>query len=186
MFKKTNKKGISVIVGYVLLIVIALSISLIVYLWLQKQLPGRNLECNDETSISIIDYDCSSNNKIILTLKNTGFFSIDGFIIKATNLEDVLPNRPLEEISCYSTTNLQEIRCSGALASGQHTFFIGSEQIIPQSLKPQAKVEGTFNYADRNWNGIAKIQLIPFRIINKETVFCNKAAVTQEVDCVHA
>ena len=78
--KKKSKKGLSEIVGYVLLIVIAISLSLVVYSWLKYQLPTKVTECQSGVSISIENYTIGEN--ISITIKNRGLFDIEGVIFK--------------------------------------------------------------------------------------------------------
>ena len=72
-----NKKAISIIIGYVLLVVIAISLSLLVYAWLKNYLPKDVEKCPDSVSLTISNYNCDiEENKITLTLRNKGFFNI--------------------------------------------------------------------------------------------------------------
>lgn len=93
--KITNKKAVSEIVSYVLLIVIALSLAAGVYTFLKTSVPNPDNEqekCSEDTSLSLSDYECTpQEDKIItLTLENKGLFNIDGFTITATNNPDAL------------------------------------------------------------------------------------------------
>ena len=83
----SNKKGVSLIVSYVLLIVIGISIAGLVYSWLEFYVsPGQELNCDDGTSLIIKDYDYSCvNNYINITLQNKGRFTIDGYIIRVND-----------------------------------------------------------------------------------------------------
>ena len=80
-----SKKGISVIIGYVLLITFAVVIGAIIYQWMKTYVPQEELNCPDGASIFIEDYsyDCASN--LTLYLKNNGKFDLGGYIIYATN-----------------------------------------------------------------------------------------------------
>src|SRR3989344_227843 len=79
-----SKRSVSIIIGYVLLVVIAISLALLVYVWLKNYLPGVSEECPDTTSLMIADYSCSGNN-INIKFRNTGLFSIYGFIARVKN-----------------------------------------------------------------------------------------------------
>jgi hypothetical protein len=93
-----NKKGISTIVEYVILIVIAISLTSIVYLWLKGFVPSDSeIECKDGVSISIMEASCvkqpDGTYKINLKIKNTGRYQLRAFHIKGTeNAEDELPS----------------------------------------------------------------------------------------------
>ena len=82
--KRKNKKALSVMVGYVLLITFAIILSGIVYTYLKSYVPRDAIECPEDTSIYIKELTCPSANTLNLTIKNTGKFNIAGFFIRAT------------------------------------------------------------------------------------------------------
>jgi hypothetical protein len=83
---KKNKKGLSVIIGYVLLMVVSIVMSVIVYQWLKTYVPKDTAACDDGTSMFIQEatYNCTSGI-LTVTVKNNGRFSIDGYFIHASN-----------------------------------------------------------------------------------------------------
>ncbi len=82
---KMKNKGLSIVVAYVMLIVMALSLSILVYSWLKGNIIKPEKEC-PEISLIIENYSCS-DNQIRLLLKNNGRFSINGVIVKTTKSE---------------------------------------------------------------------------------------------------
>ena len=77
-----NKKGVSEIVSYVILIIIAISIGALVFNYLLKVIPKERPAC-DEVSISINDATCDiTNNNLTLVLRNTGLFTIDAAYVR--------------------------------------------------------------------------------------------------------
>ncbi|HTZ41860.1 MAG TPA: archaellin/type IV pilin N-terminal domain-containing protein [Candidatus Omnitrophota bacterium] len=83
-----NKRGVSEIIGYVLLIAIVVVISIFVYQWLKSYVPQSALTCPDGTAVSISNYkyNCAANaNNLSFTLSNDGTFSIAGYFIHASN-----------------------------------------------------------------------------------------------------
>ena len=83
--RKKNKKGISVIVGYVLLIALGIVMSVIVYSYLRTYVPKEPVACPEETSIAIRDFICNNNSySLNLTLRNNGNFNVNGFFIYGT------------------------------------------------------------------------------------------------------
>jgi FlaG/FlaF family flagellin (archaellin) len=82
-----DKRGLSVIVGYILLIVLVISMAAIVYSWLKTYVPKEDLKCPDEVSVFINGYECDSNT-LNLTIKNDGNFNIGGYFIRASNVPD--------------------------------------------------------------------------------------------------
>jgi len=95
-----DKRAVSLIVSYVLLITITLSLSVLVYNWLRFYVSDEDIpECSSNVNIIIQDYYCvpSSDNPITLettpgrleiTLKNKGLFNVSGFNIRVHDRED--------------------------------------------------------------------------------------------------
>lgn len=82
-----NKKALSEIVGYVLLISISLALAGMVYTWLTYYVtPGQEVTCDEDVSVVIreFNYSCGSNS-LNLTLQNRGMFNVDGYIIRVNN-----------------------------------------------------------------------------------------------------
>ena len=80
-----QKKGLSNMVAYVLLITITIALSVLVYNWLQFYVGASDLEeCPDGVNLVIQNYTCSKgqNGKVNVTLKNKGLFEVDGFILR--------------------------------------------------------------------------------------------------------
>ena len=80
-----NKKAISTLISYVLLIGLAVAMSGIIYAWLNfyvKQ-PFAEESCH-EVSLVITDYNCSEGI-LSLTVQNRGRFSLDGYTLKINN-----------------------------------------------------------------------------------------------------
>ena len=80
-----GKRGISIVMGYVLLIVIAIALSGFVYTWLRFWVPSDdNAVCPDSVVIVVKNLNCEGNN-LNVTLENKGLFTIDGFIMRVNN-----------------------------------------------------------------------------------------------------
>lgn len=82
--KKSNKKGISELIGYVLLIGFVIVLSVVIYAWMKNYVPKEELKCPDEIAIFLNDYKCGSQ-ELNITLKNNGKFNIGGYLIYARN-----------------------------------------------------------------------------------------------------
>ncbi|MEM2956548.1 MAG: hypothetical protein QW041_03195 [Candidatus Pacearchaeota archaeon] len=82
---KLNKKAISELVTYVLLISLAFAMSAAVYSWLKfyVQQPFAEESC-PEVRLTIEDYSCT-DGILNLTVQNRGRFDVDGYIIKINN-----------------------------------------------------------------------------------------------------
>jgi len=81
-----NKKGISEMIAYVILIVIAISLSILVYSYLKQFVPKYDVPtCPEGISISLSSIDCSltsSNATILISFVNQGRFNISAVYLK--------------------------------------------------------------------------------------------------------
>lgn len=81
MFQK--KKGDSMMVSYVLLIVIAVAISGLVYSYLKLYVPTEGVECNEEIYLTIDSVDCNNETQMLsVQLSNGGLFNVDRAFIR--------------------------------------------------------------------------------------------------------
>ncbi len=155
-----NKKGVSVIIGYVLLIVIAISLALLVYAWMKGNLPKEKQQCPDEVSLVIKDYNCFENGKINITLKNNGFFDIDGFIAKISNKSKSLPILALKGVFPVQSND------------GQFIFGV--------PMNSSQEFTETFDYS--NHNLILDLQIMPLKRIGNKLVLCENSVIRQKLD----
>lgn len=95
-----NKKGVSEIIGYILLISIAVVMSVIVYGWLRSYVPTEEFKCPDEVALRIDGISCS-NNELRIDLTNSGKFSIYGYYIRGSASEEEVAT---EEIGVFGET----------------------------------------------------------------------------------
>jgi len=100
--KITNKKGISILISYVLLITLAIALAGTTYYFLRTYAEKPFLEqaCPDGISIIILNYSYNSTH-INMTLKNQGRFNVTGVII------NVIANNNLS-YKIYTSQNLEK------------------------------------------------------------------------------
>lgn len=150
---KMNKKGISEVIGYVLLVVIAISLSLLVYAWLKNYMPGEIEKCSDSASLAITDYSCNEH-KITLGIKNNGLFNLYGFIARV---------REEENGFFYELKN--------------GTNYFKEEN----GLEPNEEDIRIFSY--ENHTQIIEIQIQPFILgKKKEVILCDSAFISQKLE----
>lgn len=80
-----HKKGVSELISYSLIIIIALAAAVLVYNYLKVYVPKNTPECPDSTSIIVTDYSCSLENtstNFTVSLVNKGKFNIDAAYIR--------------------------------------------------------------------------------------------------------
>lgn len=84
--RKKNKKGVSEMIGYILLIGLAVVMGGAMYVWMKSYVPTDKVTCPDGVSVIIknYSYDCSLKT-LNLTIANTGRFAIGGYYILASN-----------------------------------------------------------------------------------------------------
>lgn len=88
---KMNKRGLSEVVAYVMLISMALALSGIIYAWLKTTATTQpNEKCDENIALILKDYNCSYEGDKInlnLRLKNQGLFSVEGYLIRVSTDE---------------------------------------------------------------------------------------------------
>ena len=83
---KRDKRAVSEVVSYVMLIAIVIGLSVLVYAFLKVQIPKAEKTCEDGISIVIRSIQCdNTNNRVIIEFQNKGLFGIDGVYIRFAN-----------------------------------------------------------------------------------------------------
>ncbi|MFH1585365.1 MAG: hypothetical protein ABIB79_01190 [archaeon] len=178
MRKRLSKKGISIMIGYVLLISFAVIIGSLVYVWMKSYLPKDLPDCPDDTSIFIKDLTCknvSGEYVLDITFKNNGRFDVTGYYIKATQSEnqkvatlDIAPNLSSEGLGTFV---------------GDVILFSTPPSI--KGLEPNDEKTHLFNLS----TNIYSIEILPF-IDNTydnriSRTGCTTAKLKEYVDCVN-
>ena len=177
-----NKKGLNEIIGYVLLIAVSITISILVYQFLKTYIPKEALACPSDTSafIKSYTYNCLTGD-LTITLQNNGKFGIAGFFIHS---------------SISTNPELATIDLSGNLTNGG---IINDNTIVyangnTNSLTPENLYNlktSTFNVKkimQASWGGtLTKIEIIPTRYQLQDNfwkyVSCSDAKVQQQITC---
>ncbi len=155
---KKNKRAVSEIIGYILLITFAIVIAGVVYSWLKTYVPKEGIACPDEVSVYISEYDSSVKNKLSLTLKNNGQFSVGGiFIYYSTDeTQEIAVNDLSEYLNIETEAMMLKPPTGGGLRFGTAT-----SQDNLNLFEPGEDKEIIFDI-----NGIDKIyavEIIPIR-----------------------
>ncbi|MBM3233434.1 hypothetical protein FJZ18_04700, partial [Candidatus Pacearchaeota archaeon] len=81
-----DKRGVSEIVGYVLLVLIAVTLSVGVYVYLKLQVPKENIKCENDATLVIDAASCKAlsgiNKELTITLSNKGLYTVDAAYIR--------------------------------------------------------------------------------------------------------
>ena len=163
-----SKKGLSIMIGYVLLITFAIIIAAIVYNWIVTYVPRDSLKCPEGVSVFAEEALCLLTN-FELTLKNNGRFDIAGYFIHATN-------KTGQELA---TIDLSQYLIEGANALSNSIIFIWNEN----AMKPNDEKKVIFEMPTE----INSFEVIPvrFQVENnkKRFVTCSAAKVKEMISC---
>jgi len=152
-----NKKAISEIVGYTILIVIAVSLSILVYSFLRLYIPKEQVTCDEDVRLIIQDYTCKGG-KLNLTITNKGLFKAGAFYLWFSNdsqKEQINKNNFL----LYNKSNSPDLKPGESFDS---IYDISSF------------VSGTQDY---------ELELQPAIIVEKKIIVCENAIITQDITC---
>lgn len=174
VFLYSDKRAVSIMVGYVLLVTSAIIMGVVVYQWIRTYVPTEALECPDGVSIFLKEYsyDCSLE-ELSITLKNNGRFNLAGYFIHATNNS----NQTLATIDLSNYTPLGE-------GKGGTVLFIGTTNSFEPSDEP---IIHTFDLSDSGIGQVYSVEIIPVRFQEEEgkTRFasCGNAKVEEIINC---
>lgn len=169
-----NKKAISPMIGYILLISAAILMSVIVYAWLKTYIPKAALECPEATSIFIKDYTCTGN-QLNLTIRNNGNFNVAGYFIRIANVSGA-------ELATVDLSQKLQIQFGG-VTIGNSVFFDESDP--GNSFTPNEESISIFDITGTGT--ISFIELTPIRVEKQDnrdrTASCGNAKVKEEITC---
>lgn len=156
-----NKKALSEIVGYAILIVIAITLSVMVYSFLKMYVPKDKVECNEDINLILQDYSCSvSTKELNITLTNKGLFKADAAYIRFGN-------------------ESQKIRTQ---INNESFLLYGPQNTL--GLNPLESATSKYNVATFVGSaGQYIIEIQPVIIRNKQLVVCEKAVITLPIQC---
>ena len=151
---RLNKRAVSLIVSYVLLISIAVALSISVYAWLKFYVtPPQITECPGDIKLIIQDYGIETDS-FNLTVKNKGTHTVEGYKIAVHIRENA-------EFAIY------QVNSSGApLTPGEsmsYTYFY-------------TDIEGVSVV-----NPVRLIQVSPFIIEGSEKIYCKNSVAIQRI-----
>ena len=150
-----NKKALSEIVGYTILIVIAISLSALVYSFLRLYIPKEQVTCEEDIKLIIQDYSCA-DNVLNLTITNKGLFKADIAYVRFGD----------ESIK----TRINNLSLSGELYG-----LNPGDPPFKSRYDVTNLVSGPGEY---------ELELQPAIIVNKQITVCENAIVTQPITCV--
>jgi|SaaInlV_200m_DNA_2_1039689.scaffolds.fasta_scaffold03941_8 hypothetical protein len=152
---RKNKRAVSLIISYVLLISIGIALSGLVYSWLRFYVSeDKTAECKEDTILTIRDYSCNETT-LNITIKNKGKFSADGFVLRV-----------------HDRVNATQ---------GLYTLY---NDLVESKLAPNDDFSDSYDYTkigDHVLTRLTLIEIQPF-VINGEKIYCESVS-SQVVDC---
>ncbi|HPD82156.1 MAG TPA: hypothetical protein PK357_03595, partial [Candidatus Pacearchaeota archaeon] len=177
-----SKKGVSVLIGYVILIAFIVFLAAIIYEWMRSYVPLEELTCPDSVSLLVERYECA-DNQLKLELKNNGKFNLGGYFIYATQSPNV--TTATKDLSVYADIGSQ-LYPRGIKLGGNSSA---------NSLKPGEREIEFFDLSEIGM--IYSIEIIPIRWLQdgniiklasckdsgmKEAIFCKEMCVTESLE----
>ena len=125
-----NKRAVSLMVGYVLLVTIAIVMGAVVYNWMKSYVPRESLECPDSVSVFIKDVVCegsAGDYNLMLNLTNNGRFSVDGYFIRAAeSSEQTIASKDISDSIVFGASAAGGVvRWNNQLSPGKNAFEAG-------------------------------------------------------------
>ena len=179
--KKRNKKALSVMIGYILLITFGIIISVIVYSYLKTYVPKEFVKCPEGVSLFIEEINCSEdgitgNKNINITIQNNGKFNLAGYFIHGTD-------NASQEIA---TIDLSQNVTNTSLGP----FIVGNSVIFDRTTTDTNSFipnEEAIHYFTNLTYDIVEIEIIPIRYEIKESTqrlaSCGESKVWEASNC---
>jgi hypothetical protein len=191
-----NKKGLSEVVTYVLLIVIAMGLSAVVFAFLSNIVPEEKYECPEGLALTITEVDCESpivNKQVYITFQNKGRFEIDGIYSRVAENKNDAPSIPLVPIA--DSTSVSDGGSGGINLITQDEAskgFLYFGRGSPSELRPNQEYKQLFSYEFKDppnneipLGSIEKIEIQPFVNVEdgRELGICEDKVITRSVSC---
>jgi FlaG/FlaF family flagellin (archaellin) len=175
-----QKRGVSEMIGYILLISFAIVISGVVYIWMRLYVPQEQLQCPDDVSLMLKNYTCN-NSILTLNIKNNGRFTVDGIFINARN--DPALKIATKDISNYTKDSTSIYLGSGVIKFSSFTKFSNLTNTYP--LEPNQERQLVFDLSSSGLGTIYSIDFNPIRWQEENNklkmVNCGNAKVTEQL-----
>lgn len=169
-------KGESAVLGYVLLVVLAIGMAAAVYSFLKFQVPKDQPSCPEDVSLAVLNLSCSGG-QFKITLQNKGLFSVNGSYIKIG-----------EQGRVYKDL----VNCPGPQQHApacQLYFNTGHPSYLPDPLVPGEEWSANFSYVPPA-PGAYEVEIEPLMVIsegiqlvNRSRVLCPDSLISTTVQC---
>lgn len=175
-----SKKGVSLIIGYVLLITFSIILGVVVYKMLSTYVPREEVSCPEGASLLIKEYtyDCDENI-LILNITNNGRFDMGGYFIYGADAED----RELATIDLTQQNTYEDSRFpGGSIGVKFGSFYYGDQN----DLGPNEWETESYNFTELDTQ-IYLVEIVPFRwqkIKKKmQLISCDDVTIKKAIEC---
>lgn len=171
-----NKKGVSEIVSYVLLIVIAIGLSVAVAAYLRVQVPKDKTSCSTDFSLLLEKIDCKISNgeaTLTATYRNTGLFTVDAVYARVAPA-----GKKVKQL--INDPNNQNINPS--VAYSRFYFIQNPNSTIDVGLKPGQVIQHIYQTSLISLPGKYEFEAQPAIIEKDSTALCPNI-VEQTISC---
>lgn len=162
----SNKKAVSEIVSYVLLIVIAIGISVTAYSFLKLYVPKESPQCPADVSLIINGYSCSASPKqLVLNISNRGFWTVQAAQVRFGDQSQTVRDLITNKISPSAPDGL---------------YLSGAEGLSPGNMSTKIYTRSLSNIVI---TPNMEVQVTPQVVVNDKIVLCEKAITVQSIAC---
>ena len=167
-----NKKADSVIIGYVLLIVLALGMAGAVYSYLKFYIPKERPSCPEGANLAVESSICNAaEGKFTITLVNKGLFDMDGAYIKIGNVS----RSARTIINCPDLNDITVEKCQLYFNTGPPLWTIKTLKIGETWTREFVYDLGT---------GERALDIEPIYLYTNGTrIVCTDAIIHQKISC---
>lgn len=168
-----GKRGVSTMVGYVLLISMVLVLSAVLYQWMASYVPQTDLECESGISLAVQSATCSPT-EINLTLRNTGRFGVSGFYVRG-----VTATGEKTSLETFIDSDL-----SGGREEQGGVFIKRAGSLFDNKFLPQEQEEFYFELMDHEYQ---ELEILPIRVQEisgrAQLLSCSSALIRYPLSC---
>lgn len=166
MLLSTDKKGVSEMLSYVMLIIIAIAIAALVFGYLEIFVPKDKPKCPADISLIIKEASCEisgANSNLAVMLENKGLFNVDSVYIRFGESSKKVLN----------------------LVNNPDEYLINPENVSAIGLPPSLsylfeKSLSSSEYPPDEYS----VEIQPAVVIKNKIIICENAVSRQNLECI--
>ncbi|MBI5804348.1 LamG domain-containing protein [Candidatus Pacearchaeota archaeon] len=152
-----RKRGVSLMVSYALLVIVAVALSIFVYSYLKQQLPSERIECSEDVNLIIDGVICNSVSKeVSVGINNGGLFNVSAVFVRMGEEGKRVKTQLNQDTEIFPTP----------LSPGKEIAFLYDASSV---LKP-----GVDNY---------EVEIQAAVLDGRVVVPCEGSVITQSISC---